>query len=349
LKEVTRTGKLIVILRLESGEELPFFVDTGSPVTVFDKSLEPELGQRLEDTTIWNFGTKEVGGVYKAPKLYLGDTLLMMTGNSIATSDCKPMSINLGRPIMGILGMDVLEHYCIQLDFAAGKIRFLNPHRLNRANLGKVFPISFSSEGQGMKDFIRPYIHNLSLTGGEGNSIMIDTGYPGDAAVESFRQEIEEHRLRKEDLVHGRNGRIWFSKCVWNNQTYTNLLVGEGASLIGLRFLVRHLVTLDFPDRMMYLKQTRVGSWTDENINEAESFLKNLKENGQLPGWSKNDEGAIYCQAFPDFYEFDSRKNSDSSNYHYRVARTTENNTLKLQKAWRTDQDDNMIEEFSVP
>src|SRR5512142_1370683 len=34
-----RGGHLFVTLRLESGEELPAFVDTGSPMTVLDKSL----------------------------------------------------------------------------------------------------------------------------------------------------------------------------------------------------------------------------------------------------------------------------------------------------------------------
>ncbi len=348
-RDIARTGKLIVMLRLEGGEELPFYVDTGSPTTIFDKSLEPKLGQRLADATISNFGAKENGGLYNAPRLYLGDTLLMMTDNGVVTWDCKATSIHIGRPIMGILGMDVLENYCIQLDFAAGKMRFLDPHQLNRAKLGNAFPISFSTAGQGLKDLVRPYVHNVSLIGGEGADQLIDTGYPGDAAVKSFRQEIAEHRLREGDVVHGHNGRIWISKCGWNNETYTNLLVGEGASLMGLRFLARHLVTLDFPDRMMYLKQAMVGSWTDENTNEAEAFLNKLKKNNQLPGWSKNDEGVIYCQAFPGFDEFDGWKNSDSSNYHYYVARTSGNNSWKLQKAWRTDQHDNTIEEFPVP
>lgn len=349
LNDVTRTGKLIVMLRLEGGDELPFYIDTGSPITVFDKSLEPKLGQRLANAKISNFGAKTEGGFYKAPRLYLGDTLLMMSGKGVVTWDCKSRSASVGSPIMGILGMDVLKHYCVQLDFAAGKMRFLNPRQLKRAKLGKAFPISFSSEDQGMKGFTRPFIHNRSLIGGEGTRVLIDTGYPADAAVESFRREIVEHRLRAEDVVHGHNGRIWFPKCAWNDETYTNLLVGEGANLIGLRFLARHLVTLDFPGRTMYLQQTRVGSWTNENMNEAEAFLNKLKEKGQLPGWSKNDEGAIYCQASPDLDEFDGRKNSDSSNYHYYVARTSENNSWKLQKAWRADEDDNMIEEFSVP
>src|SRR5450759_5959578 len=43
-KDAGRGNKLIVTLRLESGEALPFFVDTGAGGTVFDASLEPRLG-----------------------------------------------------------------------------------------------------------------------------------------------------------------------------------------------------------------------------------------------------------------------------------------------------------------
>ena len=42
---------------------------------------------------------------------------------------------------MGILGIDVLEHYCIQLDFAAGKMRFLDDQHADKSAWGKAFPI----------------------------------------------------------------------------------------------------------------------------------------------------------------------------------------------------------------
>jgi Aspartyl protease len=342
--------KLSVMIRLESGEELPFFIDTGSPTTVFDKSLEPKLGQRLGEAAFTNFGNKLTGGFYKTPKLYLGGTLLMTTSIGIITLDGKPAAIKFGRPIMGILGMDVLEHYCIQLDFAAGKIRFLDSRQLNRAKLGKAFPIFFSTEGQSTKGFITPYIHYRGLIGDGDPNVLIDTGYPGDAASDSelFQREVVEHRLRMEDAVHGDSGRVWMAKSVWNGDTYTNLLVGDRGHLIGLRFLERHLVTLDFPGRMMYLKQTSVGPWADESIHEAEAYLNKLKENGQLPGWSKQDKGTIYWEAFPDYDEFDCRKNDGSADYHYKVVCISDNSPT-LQKAWRTDQNNHTIEEYPVP
>ena len=39
-------GNLFLTLRLDTGEELLFLVDTGSPLTVLDKSLARKLGRR---------------------------------------------------------------------------------------------------------------------------------------------------------------------------------------------------------------------------------------------------------------------------------------------------------------
>ena len=75
--EAGRGGDLIVNLRLENGEEMPFVVDTGSPGTLFDKTLASKLGWRLPIGNVnvpvgWEAPQKS--GVYLEPKLYLGGT-----------------------------------------------------------------------------------------------------------------------------------------------------------------------------------------------------------------------------------------------------------------------------------
>src|SRR5690242_8654186 len=54
-----RGGHLIVNLRLDNGDSLPFIVDTGSTGTVFDKSFESKLGKRLGKQTLsgWQIKT----------------------------------------------------------------------------------------------------------------------------------------------------------------------------------------------------------------------------------------------------------------------------------------------------
>src|SRR2546425_1499457 len=139
-KGAGRGDNLFVTLRLDTGEELLFLVDTGSPCTVFDKSLEPKLGKRLGTTKVKWPGGKGRGSVYRAPKLYLDRTELL-TAPRVLTLDLTPLPLLPGRPVRGILGMDCLRHYCVHLDFESGKMRFLDPDHLGRGNLGKAFPL----------------------------------------------------------------------------------------------------------------------------------------------------------------------------------------------------------------
>lgn len=252
-----RGDLLYVMIRLESGEQLPFALDTGSPVTIFDASLEPKLGKRLGSTTTWNFGTKREAGIYAAPKLYLGKTLLMMTGSNILTCDFqKELSVSgSDRPTMGILGMDVLQHYCVQLDFKARTVRFLDPGNLNPAGLGRQFRLDIPN------DDARAFVSTPILLGNESKKILVDTGFQADGASDSeqFDRIVQADSLK---MVHGC---ALFSNCAWNDQNYTNLILLKGEGLLGLRFLARHLVTLDFPNRTMYLKQRNVGP-LDNNL-----------------------------------------------------------------------------------
>jgi len=240
---VLRDGWLFFNLRMESGEGVPFMVDTGAARTLLDVSFEPKLGNRLGTAKINHFGARYEGGIYMAPRLFLGNTPLV-TASNIWTYDFKHVNTSrAGQQLVGLLGFDCLRNYCIQLDFTAGKIRFLDPDHLPLKELGKAYPIIISNPGG------RPFIHHVGLAGGTSTNCLIDTGCNYDGRVE------------KGTVKGNDSGWARMPECNWDDQTYTNLnlQVGEHANLLGLRFLARHLVTLDFPHRILYLKQTSLG------------------------------------------------------------------------------------------
>lgn len=362
-KDAGRGGLVIVMLRLESGEKLPFVVDTGCPITVFDKALEPKLGKRLDTGTFWNFGVEQESGRFAAPKLLWGNTLLM-TGTNVVTIDRKQLSSNVDHPFMGILGMDVLEHYCIQLDFAAGKMRFLDDERANKKGWGKPFPLTDTVDGC--------FAVGENLVGAKGSESLIDTGcdYDGWLTPKLFQQWTNQMQLTPDGEARSPNG-------VLDGETYHELdLHGLDAKLllsddshikfngIGLHVLSQNLVTLDFPRRTMYLKRTSDWPLIDKNRTAAAmtmakstlQFLGRLRKQGQLPGWSKNGEGATTAFHFNhvpspylDSVTWDARKKGDSSIYHYTVARASKDNPWKLQNAWRTDANGRVVQEYAVP
>ncbi|MDE3067515.1 MAG: aspartyl protease family protein, partial [Verrucomicrobiota bacterium] len=147
-KDAGRGSWLMVTVRLENGQKLPMVVDTGSPATCFDTNLATVLGKRLDTGTFWNFGRKHKIGVYAAPRLYWDGTPLKMTGtNVLAGNFISQLSPDAERPVMGILGMDVLGHYCLQLDFKRGKMRFLDDQRAVGKDWGKPFPLTDVGDG----------------------------------------------------------------------------------------------------------------------------------------------------------------------------------------------------------
>jgi hypothetical protein len=249
---------VFVKIHLENGDELPFIIDTGCPITLIDKTLESKLGPCIDTGTIVDFGSKQEAGRYLAPKLFIGKTRLQ-TGSYVFAYNFNQLSWLSKHDIMGILGMDCLQHYCIQMDFKAGKMHFLNPNDLVTTNLGKAFPIIFSSEDQSEDELVRPYLHHEGLLDGTNLNLLIDTGDNVDGHVDTGL--VKGHYFTRfiHLLVKERGLRV--SKCTWDGDAYQKIVVNEAphSNSLGLRFLARHLVTLDFPDRTLYLKKMTSG------------------------------------------------------------------------------------------
>ena len=325
-KEAGRGGHLIVMLKF-NGEELPFLVDSGAPVTTLDKSLEGELGKGRGSATVQlaSGGAKQQTKFYAPPELYLGETRLAL-GKFVCTYDFR------GR-MMGILGMDCLQHYCIQLDFEAGKVRFLDSGNLKIDELGRCFPLTIKNG--------YPLIVSAGLISQSTNP-LIDLGCDIDAAVDQGTNRLDG---------------VYLPECQWNDQNYTDLIVAsvQRANLIGMRFLARHLVTLDFPNRRVFLKQTR-----SDIINEPEAesprksalgFLMKLREAGTLPGWTDTNTGAICFQstAEENSVGFKFWKQNAPVVCEYQVARAFKTNDWKLIQSTRADAGGKIIEELQTP
>jgi hypothetical protein len=338
-------GWLCLTLHLESGADVLCALETGSPFTVLDKSLEPKLGECLgtkSSESAW-FG-KWILNEYRAPKCYLGNTPLRMT-DRIRTGDFRAMTI--GPPVMGFLGMDCLQHYCLQLDFAARKIRFLDTKRLQTENLGTAFPLTVSSFGDVSTrgDFFG--FHDINL--------LVDTGCTGDGALKS---DLFESAVQKKNiLVHetkAPNGRTvrWANFLGPDSTKSAYLSDCPDANLLGLGFLARHTVTLNFLDRTMYLLPRDPDALTATAVK----FLSALMTSGRLPGWSVSDVGQIripmpqeQSETYPVFRTIDFITAQTISNYHCTVVLESKASPWRLQRAWRTDSEGRVVQDYPVP
>jgi hypothetical protein len=248
-----RGDQLVAIFRLADGEQLPVIVDTGASCgVILDKSLEPKLGKRLGTRkVVWPSG-KTIGDIYQAPALYLGDTRLL-TGSRVATIDMGRFRV--GTPVMGLVGLGCLRHYCVQLDFTARKMRLLDPDHPGGGELGKAFPLStfFIS-------LRRLFAVHENLVGAKDAVSVIDTGCNFDGVLTPKLFQSWTNQWPVSPATTGR--RTSFPNGVLGGNSYTNLyLTGDGRfNSLGQLFQARHLVTMNFPKRTMYLQQLSTGS-----------------------------------------------------------------------------------------
>lgn len=239
-------GDLIWIkLRSDTAEDYVFGVDTGATLTVLDKSWEHKLEPRQSKTIV---GARwPISGVFTAPPLYLGGVRLL-TGEMVVTEDLAAHFP--GRSVSGILGMDCLGRYCLQFDFSENKIHFIDASRLGGQELGNAFPI---------EPLRGCYFVNDNVAGVKGLRSLIDTGcnFDGVLTPELFRQWTNQWQSAATAPVGGAS----YPDGIFGGVVYTNLyLAGDGEeNLVGLHFLARNLVTLNFPGRTLYLQQRSAG------------------------------------------------------------------------------------------
>jgi hypothetical protein len=273
-KEAGRGGHLIVNLRLETGEVLPCIVDTGSSATLLDRSVEPKLGQRISPVVVWMQMGQQEGGIYSAPRLYLGGVPIR-THHQILTYDFKRVPAFSRAGVLGILGMDCLQHYCLQLDFEAGTMRFLTPDAIRSGGLGREFQLEFSvtAAKKGVPSMGLLFMQHSGFLGAN-TRVLIDSGDNTDGGVDE--RTLRGHYLTRiaHFFIPWRSLRL--GECAWSGETYRKLRVWPGEDCFGLKFLARHLVTFDFPNRKMYLKQTSTGPLS--SIPRTRSLTKSADE-----------------------------------------------------------------------
>ncbi len=277
-------------LHFQGGEEQLFVVDTGASCTIIDQAMESRLGKSTGtvDAADEVLGRKIPLAQYPAPRLALGDVKLL-TGDWVLVQDFTRLREVCGRPIMGILGMDCLRHYCLQLDFENRRVRFLDPSRLRGGELGTPFSLTVDSGCPAVAG---------DLLGAAGGTTRIDTGNnaSGSLGTALFEEALAADKIvvEQENVASlsanqkRRTGRV--KECVFGGKSYPGLILGEGqgGSTIGFGFLARFLVTFDFPEHVMYLKPRPRTFPPDE---KGMGGLSVLKKNGRPVVYSVDEDG----------------------------------------------------------
>lgn len=241
---VARQGDLLRIPVEIGGSEYEFLLDTGAMANVLDKSLAEKLGPLKRSRRSYPQG---VPPLYQLPVAKLGGTDIAVTGDT-ALVDLAELRRMSGYDIQGLLGINFLQTFVLELDFDNGSVSFLEAAPQRKAK-----PFHLSRDPHDRRMLLIDILPDRSVP------FLVDTGMasPGVGELTSavFDELLEANRLTLlgpeaktltlAGVVSNRKAQVDVFKLA--GFEHRNLRVSAGTlNGLGLRFLSRYKVTLDF-------------------------------------------------------------------------------------------------------
>ncbi len=255
--KIAKSGDPILLPVTFKNKLYLFVLDTGTSHTSYDTSFRQELGKVKKIEKALTPGSPIKAEIYDAPEAFLGP-LNLKDSNEVSCLDLKMLSLIEGRSVSGIIGMNFLKRHIIQIDFDQAILSFLQSVEDQHPNWGIELLIRYGTLGW-------PYITG-EISDSINANFVIDTGSnsTGALAGDIFEKIISEKKTKtSETLFATASGVMRNRECRIDNLSvgsfmYENLILSEANwSHLGLSFLSRHIVTLDFPNNRMYLRKGR--------------------------------------------------------------------------------------------
>lgn len=254
--DIDAPGQPLVVEITLNGYDRPLrmAIDTGSSLCVFDERLGKHLGVSLgefEVKTLW--GTKKMQR--RPSRLLLLNDRFMDIGHQVLSTDLTPVREDSGTEIDGILGMDSLKGYVIQIDNDRRRLRFLD--RVP-ADAGVKFELRFSSNGL-------PHVSGSVGSVGD-EEFLIDTGafVPNCVTAQLFEELKSKRELSRIESVYwadsvGKAANVARVRTMGIGEFVQRELRITAArrNVLGMRFLGQFSIVFDFPKAALYLKKCR--------------------------------------------------------------------------------------------
>lgn len=157
--------EVLVKARINDGEPLDFLFDTGATQTLIDRRIAAEnLLDRQANRSLNAAGGTVTGQSTEISKLTLGDVSLV--GIQAMIVDLSGHARQLGKPIAGVLGNNVLNHFTVCVDYGKSVIRLYDYSNFKPATGATILPF---------EDKKGPTIKAL-INGKDEVTFMVDTG-----------------------------------------------------------------------------------------------------------------------------------------------------------------------------
>ena len=273
-------GIIILPVKIQD-ETYDFIFDTGSTLTVLDTSFEKRLGTplNLNLPTQMPSGAMQLG-YYNPIDIHLGPFNLK-TKLPYLTLDMIFPGKALGHRIDGVIGMSFIHQYTWELNFDNGHLK-VSDAQFSSSGVSFDATVDITPTPRGMAT-INVELANRQIP------FIIDTG---DTGTGSLTPDTIDYLVNKNQLISVASDtyvdatgiqarrRVRVKSITISDLEYRGLLMHESQyNAVGLGFLQRHRLILDFPNKKLYLQMGLKSLKVDQ---EDKSGLKIINDNGKL-------------------------------------------------------------------
>jgi len=273
---------MFIKVSLDDSEPLDFIFDTGAGLTVIDHNIAEDLGLRTKDVDF-----KETDAQFeliKHNKIEING-FLMEKNIKVYATDLNHLEISLGREFDGILGYDLLHHHTVHIDYD-NLVMDIYDHG-NGPKEGDAIPFDLyraipTVEGQVVLNDGEAHEGKFFVMTGAGTTLDFNTPF---AEENNVLEKTGKHYsypikgLGKKETLYYEGHVLSFA---FGAQKIKDLPVGISTSekgihaddkiagIIGNRILREFNITLDVPDKMMWIQK---NSHFGEKLNVNSSGM----------------------------------------------------------------------------
>jgi hypothetical protein len=262
---IEKGGRAVLLpIRIQDQEYL-FLLDTGATCCAFDVSLRKFLGKQIGAEQVMTAAESVKAEFFRPPEAFLGK-LDLREGGPVFCTDLETARRVIGRELRGVLGMGFLKKYVVRIDFDSGKLQFRTWDGRGHPEWGSAVYLYEA----GGRVWGAPYVKG-NLTGLGDIKFLLDSGCNGAGGLVT---DLFERAMDKTALAEGRSATLAgtrrfrktrIGELALGGFAHSGLVMEDGThNMIGLGFLSRYVVTLDFPSMQMYLQKGQAFDKPDE-------------------------------------------------------------------------------------
>lgn len=249
---IGKAGRPILVpVHVAGHGQISFLLDTGASVTVLDRSLKPEAATAVQSITLATATGIYLDVLYPCPNSKLGSLPLEL--DAIVYQDLEFLRLASGEDFYGILGLDFLQRWAIEIDYDQGVLQVW-PTAPSSWTAQHAWPLTQRHKVWGLE---------LTIGDDEREWFAVDTGANNSTIfAERFDDFVRRGAIAVPEVGLATTAA---SPSKANTGFVQSLSLGSFAfrdlrldradiSLLGNHHLARFLVRLDFPAGRIYLQ-----------------------------------------------------------------------------------------------